>query len=83
MPPAVLAHRFDADEGTLLLLHNLDGEPVTVDLGPQKDVAVETPREVFADDAYAAPTKTLTGLALNPYGYRWIRLRRGWVANQT
>jgi maltose alpha-D-glucosyltransferase/alpha-amylase len=83
LPPAVLAHRFDADEGTLLLLHNLDGEPVTVDLGPQKDVAVETPREVFADDAYAAPTKTLTGLALNAYGYRWIRLRRGWVANQT
>ena len=40
----------------------------------------ETPREVFADDAYAAPTKSLTGLALNGYGYRWIRLRRGWVA---
>ena len=42
----------------MLLLHNLADEPVTVDIGPQKDVAVETPREVFADDAYAAPTKT-------------------------
>ena len=50
MPPAVLAHRFDAHEGTLLLLHNLDGDAVTVDIGPQQDVAVETPREVFADD---------------------------------
>jgi maltose alpha-D-glucosyltransferase/alpha-amylase len=80
LPPGVLAHRFDADEGTLLLLHNLDAEPVTVHVGAQQDVAVETPREVFADHAYPPPTKSLTGLALNGYGYRWIRLRRGWVA---
>jgi maltose alpha-D-glucosyltransferase / alpha-amylase len=80
LPAAVLVHRFDADEGTLLLVHNLDAEPVTVDIGPQKDVTVETPREVFSDDAYPSPSKALTGLALNPYGYRWIRLRRGWVA---
>ena len=80
LPPAVLAHRFDAHEGTLLLLHNLDADAVTVDIGRQQDVAVETPREVFADDAYPAPTKSLKGLALNGYGYRWIRLRRGWVA---
>ena len=80
LPPAVLAHRFDADEGSLLLLHNLDAEPVTVDIGPQKDVTIETPREVFSDDAYPLPRRALTGLTLNPYGYRWIRLRRGWVA---
>ena len=80
MPPAVLAHRFDADEGTLLLLHNLDGDRSPSTSDRREDVAVETPREVFADDAYAAPTKSLTGLALNGYGYRWIRLRRGWVA---
>ena len=79
MPPAVLAHRFDAEEGTLLLLHNLDFEAVTVTIGPQPDVAVETPREVFADDAYPPPPTSLTGLALGGYGYRWIRLRRGWV----
>lgn len=30
--------------------------------------------------ATTQPTTSLTGLALNGYGYRWIRLRRGWVA---
>ena len=79
LPPSVLAHRFDAPEGSLLVLHNLDALPVTVDLGQPKDVAVDTPRDLFADADYPAPTKALTGLTLNPYGYRWIRLRRGWT----
>jgi hypothetical protein len=43
-------------------------------------MTVETPREVFADDDYPMPSRALTGLTLNAYGYRWIRLRRGWVA---
>ena len=77
LPPAVLVHRFDATEGTLLVLHNLDDQPVTVDIGPQQGIVVQHPREVFGDDAYPAPTRALTGLRLNPYGYRWIRLRRG------
>ncbi|MEO7236211.1 MAG: alpha-glucosidase C-terminal domain-containing protein, partial [Lapillicoccus sp.] len=79
LPPSVLVHRLDAPEGTLLVLHNLDDVPVTVDVGRQKDVAGPVPREVFADATYAAPTTSLTGLTLNPYGYRWIRLRRGWT----
>lgn len=52
---------------------------MTVDVGRQKDVAGPVPREVLADATYAAPTTSLTGLALNPYGYCWIRLRRGWT----
>ncbi len=79
LPPSVIAHRFDATEGSLLVLHNLDDRAVTVDIGAQKDTAGETPREVFGDADYPAPTKNLTGLPLNAYGYRWIRLRRGWT----
>lgn len=79
LPPAVLAHRFDATEGTLLVLHNLDAQPVTVDIGQQQDIVMGSPREVFGDDTYPAPTRALTGLRLNPHGYRWIRLRRGWT----
>ena len=45
----------------MLLLHNLDGDPVTVDIGPQQDVAVETPREVFADDEYPRRRRPWTG----------------------
>ena len=35
VPRAVLAHRFDAPSGSILLLHNLGAEPVTVDIGRQ------------------------------------------------
>ena len=76
LPPAVLAHRFDAPEGSMLFLHNLDGEPVTVDLGRQTD-GREAPFEVFADGPYDAPGVQLQGLELRPWGYRWLRLRRG------
>ena len=74
VPRHVLAHRFTAPGGVLLLLHNLRDEPVTLDLGRQPDQ--EEPVEVFADDAYEPPGDELSGLALNGYGYRWIRLRR-------
>jgi maltose alpha-D-glucosyltransferase / alpha-amylase len=78
MPPSVLAHRLDGPEGSLLVLHNLDDTAVTVDLGRQPDTDGQPPREVFSDAVYPAPTTALTGLSLNPFGYRWIRLRRGW-----
>jgi maltose alpha-D-glucosyltransferase/alpha-amylase len=74
LPPSVLAHRFDAPEGAILLLHNLDDVDVVVDLGPQRDV-VGSPVEVFANADYPRPTKRLTGLELTGYGYRWLRLR--------
>ena len=71
--PSVLVHRFDAPEGSILLLHNLADVPVTVDLGRQEGAA--RPWEMFADGPYRRPTATLKGLALNGWGYRWIRLR--------
>jgi maltose alpha-D-glucosyltransferase / alpha-amylase len=79
LPPSVLAHRFDAPEGSMLLLHNLDDKPLSVDLGRQTEPG-EKPVEVFANRAYAPPTLRLLGLELNPWGYRWIRLRRVWKA---
>ena len=72
---SVLVHRFDAPEGSILLLHNLADVPVTVDLGPQP--GTDRPWEMFADGPYQRPTARLTGLELRGWGYRWIRLRRG------
>ncbi len=80
LPPAVLAHRFDATRARCCSCTTSTPSRSPSTSGAQQDVAVETPREVFADDDYPRPTKSLTGLALNGYGYRWIRLRRGWVA---
>ena len=73
--PSVLVHRFDAPEGSILLLHNLADVTVVVDVGQQKDVS--RPWEMFADGPYQRPTARLTGLELRGFGYRWIRLRRG------
>jgi maltose alpha-D-glucosyltransferase/alpha-amylase len=75
LPRAVLAHRFSAPEGAVLLLHNLGEQPVTVDIGRQPHAPA--PREVFADADYPRPTARLAGLELNGYGYRWIRLCHG------
>jgi maltose alpha-D-glucosyltransferase / alpha-amylase len=74
LPPSVLAHRADNHIGSMLFLHNLDEEPVTVDLS---DLYGETerPNQVFGEDGYAEVGK-LDQLELGPYGYRWIRLRR-------
>jgi maltose alpha-D-glucosyltransferase/alpha-amylase len=72
-PPSVLIHRFDRPEGAVLLMHNLADAAVTVDVG--KDQAGSgRPWEVFADSAYRRPTRALTGIELNGWGYRWLRL---------
>ena len=57
----------------MLLLHNLTDKSVTVDIG-KLDGITGTPREIFADGAYDAPTKRLSGLALRGSGYRWLKL---------
>lgn len=75
-PRSVLAHRFDAPEGSLLLLHNLADKPVRVDVDGAS--AGSGAYEVFADADYEAlRPRDLSDLALNGWGYRWIRLRRG------
>jgi maltose alpha-D-glucosyltransferase/alpha-amylase len=76
LPRSVLAHRMDAPEGSLLLLHNLDSRDVTVDIG-KLDGLVGRPLDVLSDGPYARPTARLTALDVRGWGYRWIRLRRG------
>jgi maltose alpha-D-glucosyltransferase / alpha-amylase len=75
LPRSVLAHRFDAPVGSILLLHNLADTAVTVDIGPLPGIE-GTPYDLFLDGPYPAPSKKLTGLTLNGFGYRWIRLSR-------
>jgi maltose alpha-D-glucosyltransferase/alpha-amylase len=58
-----------------LLLHNLADEKVTVDIGPLSGMNGD-PYDLFVDGTYAAPTKKLSDLMLNGWGYRWIRLSR-------
>ena len=72
----MLAHRADGPTGTMLFLHNLGTEEVTVDLSDLYDEAVhetDRPNQVFADQPYR-PVDRLEALDLAGYGYRWIRL---------
>jgi maltose alpha-D-glucosyltransferase/alpha-amylase len=75
LPRPVLAHRFDAQSGSILLLHNLADTNVTIDIGPLPGTTL-TPYDLLVDGPYDAPTAKLTGLALHGWGYRWIRLSR-------
>ena len=75
LPRSVLAHRFDAPSGSILLLHNLDDTPVTLDLGSAATVGND-PYDLLVDGPYDAPEPDLTGLPLHGFGYRWIRLAR-------
>jgi maltose alpha-D-glucosyltransferase / alpha-amylase len=74
LPRPVLAHRFDAAAGSILLLLNLADTTVTVDIGvPGMN---GDPYDMLVDGPYPAPTEKLTDLTLNGWGYRWIRLSR-------
>lgn len=74
LPPGVLVHRADGPTGSMLFLHNLGTEDVTVDLGNLAGEA-DHPNEVFTNQEYG-PLGDFTSLQLSAYGYRWIRLRR-------
>jgi maltose alpha-D-glucosyltransferase/alpha-amylase len=75
LPRSVLAHRFDAPTGSILLLHNLADVDVTVDIGPLDGID-RIPYDLLVDGPYEAPSKRLTELFLRGWGYRWIRLSR-------
>jgi len=75
VPRSVLVHRFDAGAGSILLVHNLADRAVTLDLS-SVDSGPET-YEAFGDAAYEPLGRRLSGVTVNGWGYRWIRLRRG------
>ena len=74
---SVLALRYDAPSGVMLALTNLADEPCVVDLAKQLqsgDVTTDLV-EVFGDGDYGDPRPDAAKLALNGYGFRWIRLQ--------
>jgi maltose alpha-D-glucosyltransferase/alpha-amylase len=75
LPRSVLAHRFDAPAGSILLLHNLADTPAVIDIGPVEGMD-GPPYDLLVDGLYDAPSAKLTKLQLGGWGYRWIRLAR-------
>ena len=82
--PCVLALLYEAPTGVVVALTNLADEECTVELGRQsspsghagRSFASEDPVEVFANRDYGDVGADLAGIELDPFGYRWFRLRR-------
>jgi maltose alpha-D-glucosyltransferase/alpha-amylase len=73
-PGGVLVHRADADNGTMIFVHNLGTEDATLDLSVLSAEA-DSPNDVLADQEYPAVDK-FDAIQVAAHGYRWIRLRR-------
>jgi maltose alpha-D-glucosyltransferase/alpha-amylase len=71
--PAVLAHRCDWDNSSVVALHNFSPDPQQVKLKLEE---AESLAEIIADRPYGGwPQHPEDGLDLAPYGWRWFRLR--------
>jgi trehalose synthase len=68
---AVLAHRADWAQSTIVALHSFADTRLEVRL----DVDAEQAVDLHGDDHLVPEDGTLT-IALEPYGHRWFRLRR-------
>ena len=70
--PAVLAHRVDWDDSTIIAVHSFGEEPREVRLPVGK---AEAAVDLFADDELR-PAKGEVEIPLGAYGHRWLRLRQ-------
>ncbi|WP_250027494.1 alpha-amylase family protein [Paractinoplanes maris] len=73
-PTSVLVHRADGETGTMVFVHNLGTETVTLDLSSLAAEA-DLPNDVLADQEYPE-LGDFGKVEVAGYGYRWIRLRR-------
>ena len=71
----MLAHRVGLDGSAVLAVHNFSADPVTVTLASavEQDDAVED----LLDGAALVPHDGSLEIALEGYGYRWLRVKEG------
>jgi trehalose synthase len=71
--PAVLAHRCDWDSNAIVAVHSFSAAPVEVEV-PVGDVQGAV--DLFADEELRPGGDHTIAVGLEPYGHRWLRLRR-------
>ena len=71
---AVLALQFKTADTCLLLLNNLSGRRRTIELHID-EVDASSATELFADHPYEPVEAGKNTIRMEPYGYRWLRLR--------
>ncbi|RCK70658.1 trehalose synthase [Desertihabitans brevis] len=74
--PAVLVHRCDLDDSSVLAVHNLSADPVTV---PVRLGGTEDEHRIIdlLSHEVVSPEGEELEMALAGYGHRWLRLCRG------
>jgi len=72
--PQVMAHRCDLDESTMVAVHNLCADPVTVALPVTRPGDGNVLIDALSHELVAAADEGME-LPLEGYGHRWLRLR--------
>ena len=73
---SVFAHRSDWDGGTIVALHQLDEQPVSIGFKLDDTDGIDALVDLFAQEEIAPDRDGRFELELEPYGYRWLRARR-------
>ena len=73
---AVLAHRADWEDGTVVAVHHLDDQPVTISFALGDAEEVDALVDLFSEDELTLDAKGRVELEVEPYGHRWLRARR-------
>ena len=73
---AVFAHRSDWDGGTIVAVHHLGDEPVSISFALHDAKEVEALVDLFADGELRPDSKGRVKLKLEPYAHHWFRARR-------
>ncbi|WP_353987533.1 alpha-amylase family protein [Ruicaihuangia caeni] len=74
--PAVLAHRCDLDGSSVIAVHNFAAEPAVVTLELDGDPEAELEISDLLERDGLTPAEGRLELALEGYGYKWLRVRR-------
>jgi trehalose synthase len=73
---SVLAHRCSWDDGQLVAVHNLSGEAVSVPLRLADCDERTRLVDLLCDGSTSLDEKGQAAVALEPYGFRWLRVSR-------
>ena len=73
---AVFAHRSDWEGGTIVAVHHLGDEPVSIRFALNDAKEIDVLVDLFADHELKPDPSGRVSLDLEPYGHRWLRARR-------
>jgi maltose alpha-D-glucosyltransferase/alpha-amylase len=74
-PHGVFAHTCTWFDATVLVVHNLSSTACEVDLDPRGEQEGRVVSAIFGDDLDAVSAPADLRFVLQPYGYRWLRVR--------